>query len=340
MPRHFPRPLNDPKAIDDLLSRQRFDADKTLGDLVNWNIDALEITPDDLTAFLKRRGIEKWSPVDIRPKTAARKAITQVRKDLEQGDLKVLVRRVRENEEEVRYALVDELADRDNATLDYNTRNQAIFNKDAGTLAFTVEPIEEIQERFQHLCGVYTQREANRMIQNIVQGHGGIPMKDGSGMWFMPVAVRHITDALKSLVIEDLLGDERFKGKGFFRVWGILNNEENKEGISKVFEDDIKWELAEAREALLKVVNADTSRPASMRHALDRYKTTAGKARMYQRLLSINLEEIEEDLTKGRTHLETLLGVSPTDDEWDDEDDDNLEEESGEEADDLVAANM
>lgn len=305
MPRALPRPLASASEIDALLSRQRFDEETTLGDLLLWKIEDVEIAPTELESLLKRRGIEAWMPVSIRAKTAARKALVRVRRMLEEGDLKVLLRRVRENEEEVRYALVDETADRDVATLDYALRNQVVFHKESGVLEFTRSTVPEIEEAYEYFKTVYTQREVAALIENLVSRYGGIPMRDGSGMWFLPVAVKHIVDALSAFVNEDLKGSG---GRGFLRVLPLVNNQQARSEIQGVFTQDIEWELEEARDALEKVLGAETLHPSAAKRALDRYKEAEGKARMYQSLLSVNLEDLDARMRAGRHALERLLG--------------------------------
>jgi len=313
MPRHLPRPLlHNTDEIFKYLDQVR--KGDTLGDLIMWSVEEMEILPSELETLLAKHGIEKWAPVPIRTKTAARKAIIQVRKDLEHGDLRVLVRKVRENDEEVRYAIVDEQADRENAHLDYSLRNQVVFLKTVGELQFTKEEIPEIRERFERLRQVYTQREIVAMLRNIMLGYGGIPFRDGSGMFFMPVAVRRITDALRTLVNDDLNGQY---GRAYFRPIGVVNSDESKDALDSVFRLNIVEDLSEAQEALSRVLSMEDVKSSSIRYALDRYREIENKARMYRDLLSVQVEEITDVIAAAKAKLEKLMGIS------DDDDDDN-----------------
>jgi hypothetical protein len=313
MPRHLPRPLTNHEDITRRVSEsmRRMRSEHSIGDLLMWKIDNAEISRADLETLLAKRGISnEWMPTEIRSKVAARKAISKVRKDLEEGTLKVLVRKIRETDKEVRYALIDEAADTDAARLDYSERNQVIFNKTDATIEFKGDEIDEIQEKFLYYSTIYTQREILMLIENIVMRWGGIPMNDGSGMYFMPVAVRDITDALYGLLNEDLNGTY---GKSFLRPLGITNKEEDKREMGEVVRSNVTDELLAAREKLDELLEKEVPTPQSIRFALERYKLAAGKASMYKQLLAINLDEIEESITEGQAKLAMLLGLGEED---------------------------
>jgi hypothetical protein len=313
MPRHLKKPLSDPKFLADVEKNIReARRSHTIGDLIMWRIDRAEVSPEDLEKLLAKRGLKDFLPTPIRGKVAARKAIAGVRKDLEEGNLKVLMRKIRDNDTEVRYALVDEEADTEAAALDYSERNQVIFNKVDATITFKGEPIPEILEQYDYYNKTYTQRELLIMVENVVHHHGGLRMNDGSGMWFMPVAVQHITDALKEFLNHDVHDNH---GKAFFRALGITDSERDRTEMGNIVQSDLMIELEDAQEKLDEILSKDEPGRHSMKFALDRYKIAAGRAKMYKDLLSISLEEIEEEIAKGQRKLEKLLGVDDEDEE-------------------------
>lgn len=319
MPRHLPKLSR--KDIEKRLRSLSVD-ENTIGDLLLWRIDNIEIHPKELEQLLKKRGINTgFLPTKIRGKVAARKAIANVRKDLEEGNLRVLMRKVRDNAEEVRYALVDEEADEVLAELDYNERNQVIFKKKTDKIEFKGPEIPEILDRYEYYSTVYTHREILIMVQNIVAKSHAISMSDGSGMWFMPVAMRDRTESLYNLVNHDLNGNY---GSAFFRALGIANNEQDRSEMGHVLRSDIKLELADAQEKLDAIMSSDKLNKWSANSAMDRYRDAANKAKMYQSLLQINLEEINEMIQKNQEKLGKLLGIDADDDALLDEDSDDL----------------
>lgn len=319
MPRTLPRPMITD--VEQILKRVR--NQKTIGDVCYWQIDEIEIQPEDLKKLLKARGLEDWSPVPIRVKTAARKAITEMRKTFESGSIdaggrNVLVRRVRETEEEVRYALIYETADLANVDLSYSTFNQVVFDKIAGDLKFTKEEVESIRDRFRELCEVYTKREVQIMVLNIIKGHGAIGMGDGTGMYFIPVAHRHVVDAIDGLLNTDL---KRFGGRSAFRAFGIINSEKERAQMGGVVRADILVELKDAESYMDEVLTNFAANPegrfaqTQLKAALDKYKSAHGKATMYKQLLHINLDDLEKQMVKNTDKIQRALGAFDDEDE-------------------------
>lgn len=312
MPRHLEKPLQDPKYIQRVINTIR-KAEDTLGDLVLWNVEKVEVPPDTLKKFLEARGIEKWAPVDIRKKTAARKALTHIKKLLESNELKVLVRKIAETDAEVRYAVVGERVDAARTDLEYGTMNQAVFDKTTASLTFTVEEVPEIREKYNYFCGVYTQREIQHMILLIVKLHGGIAMGDGSGMYFLPNAMKGIVEALDGLINIDLkcLPD----AKCAFRAFGIVDKDRERKEMGNVFRSDILVDIKEAQDFMEVVIkNAQVNPDAknvenSLTLALNRYKAATGKAMMYKELLGLNMDELQSNMQKAQATLNIMLGV-------------------------------
>jgi len=303
MPRALPKPLNDPAEILKMVDRIN-KSDDNLGDLCIWAAERIEISPKKLQELLKTRGIDEWAPVSIRKKTAARKALSVIRPQLESGDLKVLVRKVMEDENYVRYAIVDEQKDLVRTDLDFSTRNQVLFNKEAGLITFTGDEIPQIVELYEYLCDVYTSREILLMTRNIILGHGAIPMRDGSGMYFLPSSMSHITKALKGLYNEDL---HQTYGKSFFRAFGIAASKTNKAEIVKTATADVMEGLQEAEKELREALTNDNVRPSTLERMVERYKMVTAKADMYKQLLNLKMEEIDDKVSETESLVRKVL---------------------------------
>lgn len=288
--RPLPTPLANPVVLEDLLEKTR--QSDTVGDLVTFSASDVQIAPEDLRDLLRLYGIEEWEPVPIRTKTAMRKALTLIKPRLEDGDdLKILVRKVVEDDQELVYALVDEALDYVKVDLDYKTRNHIIFSKETGEISFTKEEIPEVVELYEYLCSVYTQRELIYITKNIILGYGGFPIENSGGMYFMPVAVREIVDALRGLYNEGI--DERY-GKAYFRALGIVNTEEVQQTMSEVALETLSQDLADAETHLNYVLSSPTSRVSTITSAVNRFKVLMNRATMYQEILGFDPTEVAE----------------------------------------------
>lgn len=291
MPRNLEQPLMEQSFLDQLLSRTR-EREMVLGDLCKFEVKDLEIAPTDLFDMLKKYGLEKWTPVDIRPKTAARKAVTRVRKMLEdpESDLRVIVRPVHTKEQDVvRYAIIDEQTDHGELDLDFTTRNQVVFRKDTDSIEFTKEEVPEILQQFDYLCSVYTDAEIGRMVHNIVTNHGVLWMQDRSGMFFVPHLLKEkLADPLIALFNEFREASEQ----SYFRAISIMDDAENRATMGEALIADITVELNEATRALDHAVGEESTR--SMNAALNRFKIASGKAKLYEDMLQLNLRDIQE----------------------------------------------
>lgn len=292
--RKDPQPLADASVVERLISRTRQGA--TIGDLVSFDASNIEIPPEDLKKLLESRGIQDWQPVEIRQKTAMRKALTLIRPKLESGDLKMIVRKVVEDEDELIYAFVGEEVDYVNVDLDYATRNQVIFNKKTGEVNFTKEEVPEVRSMYEYLCTVYTRRELVYMTKKILRAYGGILMKSSGGMWFVPSTVKHIVDELRGLYMDDINGTY---GKSWFRAMGIVDDEDSRATMGEALMDEIGTELEEAESALQSILNNESSRASTIMHSVNRFKVAKGKAEMYATLLQINLSDIEKKVDEA-----------------------------------------
>lgn len=305
MPRRIERPIADVSFVEKALRKAR--KQKTIGDLVMWNLENVEIRPSVLATLLQKRGIEKWAPVDIRRGTAARKAIKQIRPMLEGGELRVLVRKVIEDDNEVRYAIVDEKTNMQRLDVDYSTRNQVVFDKKAGSLSFTKESIQPIVERFEILCGVYTTNELQRMILNVLNAHGALPFRDGTGIFFMPIAMKHVTDALYDLINEDI---RTYAKHSVMKVFGVPNSEDDRQEVETIFRADLASDLTEASEFLATSMEATHKhREFVLQNALDRYRVLQGKTLMYKELLQIELTDVEKKLNTAVIKVNKAMGL-------------------------------
>ncbi len=287
--RRLDQPLINDDYVTQLIRRSR-ERTHTLGDICKWDIQGVEIPPDELFALLTKYGLERWTPVQINPKTAARKAITRVKDMLEDpgSDIKILSRRVPTLETDViRYAIIEESVDLARLDLDYSTLNQLVFRSDTNTIEFTGDTIPEIVDMFDYLCSVYTDVELNLMISNIVNNHGCIWMNDRSGMFFMGHPHKELVDRLL-LVFEDLR--ERTKKACYFRPLALLDDEENRNTMGEALIADIGAELQDATEYLDRAISDESKK--TLNAALARFRIAKSKAQLYQDMLNINMTGI------------------------------------------------
>lgn len=304
MPRHLPRPLSDPAAVERMLKKTR-SSKATIGDLCLWSAREIEISPKALSDLLAKLHLEKdWAPVPIRPKTVVRKALTKIRPRLENGDLKVLVRKIVENQEQIRYGIVSEERDLATFDLDYGMLNQVIFHKDTGDLEFTKAEVPEIVDEYEYLKGMYTQREVLRMTQNIILGHGAIPMRDGSGMYFLPSGMKEITDSLRDLYNREL--DGTF-GHAHFRALPLYNTGAAREEMGYSVKPDLLLDLEEAEKAIRSLEEYETPNALQTNAAIQRFNSAQSKVQMYSQLLQMDVEDMQGRLDAVRKTVESLV---------------------------------
>jgi len=309
--RRLDQPLLNDNYLDKLIRRSR-ERSNTLGDLCKWDMEGVEIPPDTLFKILTAIGMEKWTPVPINPKTAARKAITRIKHMLEdpENNLKIMSRRVNTAESDVvRYAIVEESVDLSNLDLDYSTVNQVLFRKDTETLEFTGNPVPELVAAFDYLCSVYTDAELKQMVKNIVNNHGCIWLNDKSGMVF-------IGRGQKADLVEKMLKlfDElqQHGGPGgtepdmcYFRPIAILDDEENRKVMGDALIADIGAELHDATEYLDRAIADDSKK--SLNAALQRFRVAKAKGELYEDMLTVNMEGIRERIEEANAKAAELM---------------------------------
>lgn len=297
MNKKLPQPLADEEIVQHLLETTR--QGDTVGDFCIFGASSVEISPEELQQLLRQRGIARWTPVDIKPRVAMRKAISEFKPAMERDNLKLLVRKVVENEEEVRYALVGEkkgLA-RD---LEYGTMNQVVLNKQTGELSFTGKEVPDIIRMYEYLCGVYTQRELLLMTRNVLKAFGGIQLKAHGSMWFMPASARDIVNSLRDLYNRDI--ESRY-GTAYFRPLGILESEDARTIVGAALQQEIDADLDAAARSLRYILRDEHPKQASLQHAINRVKEVKGKVQIYRGLVQIDLEWIDAALTSAAQKL-------------------------------------
>jgi hypothetical protein len=313
MPRHLPKPLANRADVETLIKKNR-SRDNSIGDLCLWTISEIEISPEKLDEMLEMNGISAdWAPVSNRPKTVVRKALTRIRPLLEDrnNNLHVLVRRVAETENHLRYGLVNEVADDKAFDLDYSMSNQVIFDKHSGELTFTGKVVPQIMDEYNRLLGVFTSREVLKMTQNIVLGYGGLPMRDGSGMFFLPYGMREVTEALRNMFNVEFQPYLERGGVSFFRALGVTGDVESREEMGAIALADINPEIdgiiSSIKDAQGRVMDTGDVSSLTLTSLTQKYKIAYSRLSMYKQLLEMNTEEAERKLEEAQTAMNALL---------------------------------
>ena len=304
MPRHLEQPLADNNYLEQLIRRSR-ERSNVLGDLCRFEMEGVEIEPAELFDMLKKHKLEKWSPVPIRRKTAARKAITRIKPLLEDpdNDLKIIVRPVKTHEANVtRYAIIDEVTDQQALDLDFSTRNQVVFRSDTGTIEFTQDNVPEIIDMFNHLCSVYTDAEISHMVKNVVDVHGCIWMRDNSGMFFMGHPQKKVVDSLLAIFDELRPLTDRYC---YFRPIGILDDAQNRAVMGEALITDIKMALNDATESLDQSIKSSSKR--GLEGSIKRFQVAQAKAQLYKDMLEININDITKQVQEANQKASAAL---------------------------------
>lgn len=312
MSRRLKSPISDIAAVERLIANTRKNAKASLGDLCRMDIQNIEITPPEYERILAKHHFEEFKPVDIRKKTAARKAITAIRPELEDpaAKLKVFVRSVPTVDERfVKYAIVDEWADVTKEDLDFTTRNQVIFDREDGTLSFTRDDVPAIREKFDYYCSIFTDPEVKLSIYNILSKHGAIFLQDGSGQFFVPITLREtITDPLKEMFSYDLPQYVRAERPiCYFRPIGIVNDADNRQTMAEALLADVEREMEEAERLLTDSMSRDKHKAKGVNGAVKKYKAARGKAMLFKDILEMNMEKLEERLRLSEERAADLL---------------------------------
>lgn len=301
--RRLEQPLTSETYLQKIIARSR-EMSPSLGDLCKFDVKGVEIAPEELLNLLTEFGLQDWQPVQIRKRTAARKAITRIKHTLEDpaNHLKVIVRRVPTMEVNViRYAIIDETVA--GLDLDYSTRNQVVFREDTGTIEFTQETNQAILEEFQYMCSVYTDSEIIHMVRNLISNHGCIWFRDNSGMFFMPKSMKDMVDSLVNLFNKLA---ERTEQACYFRPIAILDDAENRATMGEALIVDLSMELQDAMEHLDKA-GGDEGSKLSLIAALKKFKIAKGKASIYKDMLQLNLEDINQKIDAANTKASDLM---------------------------------
>jgi hypothetical protein len=310
MGRRLPQPMADESLVQALLERTRGGA--TLGDLITFGVSGVEITPEALRELLLKRGIESWYPVDIKPQTAARKAIGAFKPAIERSNIKVMVRTAHEDASEIRYTIVGERRSASEKNVRYSQVNQVIFDKRTGDLSFTGEPIEPILKLYERLCQVYTSRELVLMTKNILRGYGGLPLKVAGGLWFLPAVGKDLSDALRTFYNKDLGA----LGNAHFRTIGVQSGDDARGILGSAIYQELDQEVREILEA---VRNATKRGNANQLSGLrQRIRIVQGKAEIYRPIVDMDLDFLQvafddarKALTEQAQHAERkLIGSS------------------------------
>lgn len=297
----LPLPLADEQIVQHLLETTR--QGDTIGDFIFFGASGVEIAPDELKYLLRQRQIERWLPVDIKPRVAMRKAITEFKPALEKANLKVLIRMTHEDDQEVRYSIIGEKKglSRD---LQYATVNQVVLDKRTGELGFTGKAVPEIERLYNYLCSIYTQRELLAMTKNIMKAFGGIALKAHGGMWFMPASARTVTNALRDLFNQDVAGAY---GKAYYRCTGIKDTEDAHLVLGAALQEEIDTDLESAAKNLQHVLKSPNPRSSSLQHAVNRIKEVRGKVEVYRGLVEVDLEWIDQAVEAASKRMTAVL---------------------------------
>lgn len=291
MPRKLARPLADPKVVASLLEKSR--KGNSLGDFILFDAQRIQMAPEELRELMMRHGLEKWAPVEIRPKTAVRKALTRIRSTFEDGELRILVRKVVEDEDELIYALVGEERNDMNVELNYDTLNQVIFNKKTGELTFSQAAVPEIVDMYKLLCTTYTRRELVGSTRLVLEAYGAVILPNTNGMWFAPRAIRRVVEALKALYGEI---DQQY-GTAWFRAIGITDDKESREVVGIVMDAEILRGLERAQKRLDEVLAEPNTRPNAIHSAVAAFQEVKSKVEMYGGMLTTTVDQVDQLLT-------------------------------------------
>jgi len=206
--------------------------EELLGVVTWWSISQVLISREELRKRCEDLGINtKRFLITSRPRSAFRRA-------LEEAESLNLVRKILDNPEAIVFGIVNEQADQTNLDLNYKTQDVVIFHKGTQELEFKLQQADanEIRKKFELYLGSFTSHEVRTMIHAELERCGAFPVRDKGGLYFVEKSKMETVEKIRNLV-------DTFKNGSFVYVMGIRDQELEKQGMQRSWENALEQEI-------------------------------------------------------------------------------------------------
>jgi hypothetical protein len=263
-----------------------------LGWCLWWTISETEISKARLSAVIDYTIGSGYMPSDPRKKKALRRSLDRVLSKMEEGGL---VRKIRDDHEMAAYALVREVADKENVDVDLEKENIVIYRKDTEELQFKMNNSNDaIRDLFEHYLTAFTDEDIRSVAVEFVKSNGGVTLKENGGVYFLPSKVD--VDALTSFIQQTNIASH-------VDVLPIINSDQAKKQMLTIVKDELERDIQEAAEEVKRIAEAKFTKKNTLAGRLDQFNQIKKKCEIYSDLLMLDAEAMTSKVTALTTEL-------------------------------------
>lgn len=330
----------DIKSVTDLASRLDKSAEegraKVLGNIVWWDAEGAEALKDDVVKAVESVGLPKSACPGIEARGASKKALEALglraspqsgkkkdaakkakgkkdAKDAKKDDeARLFYDRLVDDSERIVIAVserVVENADGTHPVARYVERQTITYDRESKSIKCSSAFMRtEIETAFKKYCETYRANEIRTVIQNVLDSHAkAIRVRDG--VYFVPGALATWVEKLRELAAK--LTNVKVTKVSILDVAGG-----EREDMRDLAGAAIKGELEALAADLQKMQeiqaeNGVSARDSTYQARLAKYAELREKARVYQDLLAIETNDVEEGLADLTAKVEKLMGATP-----------------------------
>ncbi len=290
---------------------------KLLGHLLWYTIGELLLDRDQLEAAFIKSGVDISRIPTIHPNHAFQRATAdceRMRLPNDDGTFtNLLVRSVRDNQQEVIRMLVEEQVDAANQRLGYQPVARMTWSAEEPDLATVLpetnaelseratEVLMGLQEMFDKAKRHYTGRAIRAMVTDLLANGHPVSVRRAGGVFFVPYAHYTVAKQVKDLV-EALRMASKNDGTAAYMV-AVANQPDQKVMVRREATYDLGREIAAVSERIMTWLSENKRVSAPMaKNAMIEVMRLQGRVNEYERLLEDNLGDLKE-----RTYQAKLL---------------------------------
>lgn len=254
-----------------------------LGSLVWWTVTETVISHDDLKALFQKHDITEKALIATRTRSAFKKALKEAEKNK-------LVRRIKDDADEIVYGVIEENADEVNLDLDYTTTGVVIYSKETKTLSFKVTPEREaeIRSAFEKFMTGYTSNEVREIVKKyILDFCDGFLARNGGGVYFVPATKADALAKIEKAVAEINGGSHVF-------IMGVPDMARERANALRLWVEEANREVEEMTKDVEKLVSSSNTRKGTLEARIESFKALKKKADAYASALGFEKDALDE----------------------------------------------
>jgi uncharacterized protein DUF6744 len=275
-------------------------AGEHLGDMVWWTLSDASLDRTSLVAKWTGAGLS----ADLLPEPpTAEKALRLAVRSSQVGQTEYLVRLAKDADGELIYAVVRE-ENLGGGKLEHNQEAQVELKKAARAIVSDVPGhtlVRAIDESFHQLLDTHTSDDVRRTLVRTLHTLSAVTLREGGGVYWVPrthaETVRRLEQAVGQL------------GKSVFYVVPVHQTDDGTKTLGVVARGSLETELAALREELEAFKAQPPDRPSTLQRRLEAFEELRSRAQLYQDILHIQKEDLEQQLTSMAASVEQMLAA-------------------------------